>query len=474
MSGFEQQISSKEEISISNPTQEITPEYSAIPKTRKYFILILVSLVGFLGPLSGNIYLPLLPLLAKEFNVSTSTINGTVSCFMVVFAIFPIFWSSISDYRGRKFLLLIALFIYIVSNILLAALPKHIAILYVFRFFQAIGVSTLSVGMGVIADLFEIKVRGKAVSYFLLGPQLGPVLGPILSIIGVKNRWRWIFGFLAFFGAFLLLLILFFLPETLRCMVGNGSYLKNDKTWLILPSFKKLQLIEKNNPKFPKPPKPTLKNYVTVFKQRNVILCTITGSLTFATFYGILTTFSIILKKRYNYTSWKVCIAYLCPGISIIVSSLTIGHLTDYIRKYCLQNNKQYIPEYRFIFQLFGSLVLACGVIGYGWCIEKRKHVISIFVLVSISSIGSTIILNCNTTYLLESSTKQPATFVSIGNCGRNVGAAICSAIINPLINRMGEGWCFTGLGFVCLFSFLLTLLHIFLGLKAACNNNIS
>lgn len=465
---FESNISSKNEIFISNSIQGISQEYSAIPKSRRYFILILVSLVGFLGPLSGNIYLPLLPLLAKEFNVSISTINGTVSCFMIVFAIFPLFWSSISDYRGRKYLILIALAIYIVSNVLLAALPKHIAILYVFRFFQAIGVSTLSVGMGVIADLFEIRVRGKAVSYFLIGPQLGPVLGPILSIIGVKSKWRWIFAFLAFLGTSLLLLVVFFLPETLRCMVGNGSYLKNDKTWLVTPSFKKLQLVEENNARFPKPPKPTLKNYITVFKQQNVILCTITGSLTFSSFYGILTTFSITLKKRYNYTSWKVCIAYLCPGISIIVSSLTIGHLTDYVRKYCLKKNKQYIPEYRFIFQLFGSLLLLCGIVGYGWCIEKKKNVIAIFVLVSIASMGSTTILNCNTTYLLESSAKQPATFVSIGNAGRNVGAAICSAIINPLINKMGEGWCFTGLGFVCLFSFLLTLLHIFLGLKAA------
>lgn len=52
-----------------------------------------------------------------------------------------------------------------------------------------------------------------------------------------------------------------------------------------------------------------------------------------------------------------------------------------------------------------------------------------------------------NTTYLTECSTGQPATNVAIGNFARNISATICTAIIEPLINRMGFGWCLTGLG---------------------------
>lgn len=38
---------------------------------------------------------------------------------------------------------------------------------------------------------------------------------------------RWIFGILAIFSGFLLLLLFFFLPETLRSLVGNGSIYAN-------------------------------------------------------------------------------------------------------------------------------------------------------------------------------------------------------------------------------------------------------
>ena len=62
------------------------PAYCALSPGRRRFILSLVTLAGALGPLSGAIYLPVLPLLEREFNVSSTSINATVSVFMVTFA----------------------------------------------------------------------------------------------------------------------------------------------------------------------------------------------------------------------------------------------------------------------------------------------------------------------------------------------------------------------------------------------------
>ncbi|KAI2323325.1 Dityrosine transporter 1, partial [Ophidiomyces ophidiicola] len=62
------------------------PPYTAFPPARRHFILAVVTVAGFLGPLAGNIYLPALPVLARHFGVSASAINATVSVFMVVFA----------------------------------------------------------------------------------------------------------------------------------------------------------------------------------------------------------------------------------------------------------------------------------------------------------------------------------------------------------------------------------------------------
>lgn len=62
------------------------PPYSAFPARRRRLILTLVTAAGFLGPLSGTIYLPAIPSLARDLGISVVAVDATVSVFMVVFA----------------------------------------------------------------------------------------------------------------------------------------------------------------------------------------------------------------------------------------------------------------------------------------------------------------------------------------------------------------------------------------------------
>lgn len=91
-----------------------------------------------------------------------------------------------------------SLMIYIVANILLAAVPANLAALFILRIVQGFGAaSVLSLGAGTVADITEPKKRASSMSIVLLGPQLGPVLGPLLGgAITGSGSWRWIFGFL--------------------------------------------------------------------------------------------------------------------------------------------------------------------------------------------------------------------------------------------------------------------------------------
>lgn len=62
------------------------PAYSAFSPWRRRFILSVITVAGFFGPLAGGIYLPALPVLEQEFNASATAINVTVSVFMLTFA----------------------------------------------------------------------------------------------------------------------------------------------------------------------------------------------------------------------------------------------------------------------------------------------------------------------------------------------------------------------------------------------------
>ncbi len=69
---------------------------------------------------------------------------------------------------------------------------------------------------GVIADLWDAKTRGIALSIFSLAPFAGPALGPIVSgFIEVSNvNWRWLFWVCTIFSGACLVLVVLFLPET--------------------------------------------------------------------------------------------------------------------------------------------------------------------------------------------------------------------------------------------------------------------
>jgi MFS family permease len=69
---------------------------------------------------------------------------------------------------------------------------------------------------GTIADIWEVKERGKAMGIFYLGPLCGPLLSPILGgVLTQELGWRSSQWALAIFGGLLVVFILFCLPETL-------------------------------------------------------------------------------------------------------------------------------------------------------------------------------------------------------------------------------------------------------------------
>ncbi|WLF79015.1 Dityrosine transporter 1 [Lodderomyces elongisporus] len=433
-------------------------EYCVLPLKRKFLIVAIATLAGCLGPIAGNIYMPILPSLEDIFQVSSSTMDGTVSVFMAIFAFCPLIWASWADYGGRKMLYLLPLSFFIIANVLLASVPANIVALYILRIVQAFGASSvMSVGAGIVSDVIEPRNRAKAISIFMWGPQLGPVIGPVLSLIATGS-WRWIFGFLALFGFAVYLMILFLLPETLRFLVGDGSCL--GKGIFVKPKWQR-KVVEG----YPRPPKPSLRNYWNLLRYPPVLLCSINSGLLFATFYGVLITFSRVLSEQYNFNTVQTSLSYLCPGGALIIGSTIGGWLSDK-----LSTRDDYIPEHRFSIQIAGLLVSMTGVIGYAWTVEKHAPVHPVFVFTFLAGFGMTWVFVATTTYLTECSPSQPSANVAIGNLMRNVAAAICTAIVEILIKKMGFGWCMTGLGLLDLLGIGIVIVLLRKGPKWRCN----
>ncbi|KAA8641751.1 Dityrosine transporter 1 [Aspergillus tanneri] len=353
------------------------PPYSVFSRPKKIFILAVVTVAGFLGPLAGNIYLPALPVLEREFHVSTAAINTTVSVFMAVFGFGPLYWSSYADWKGRRPLYIISLVVYIVANVLLAALPANFGALVFLRILQAFGSSAVvSMGAGTVSDITEPKRRARAMSYFMLGPQCGPILGPILGGALAGNvSWRWVFALLAILAAALWLVMLLFLPETLRARVGNGQ-LYSTKGWILWPPSPFSPLIpefERGSP----PARPTLKGYWRLFTYLPIAIVSVNTAVLYSSYFGIAVQLPTALEDIYHWNSTQVGGGYVAVSVAMVVGSIAGGRWSDWRRarmvKILGQDNVD--PEARLRDQIWGIFPCVGGLVMFGCWI---RHVLDL------------------------------------------------------------------------------------------------
>jgi hypothetical protein len=64
-------------------TVEPQPPHTILSENQKIFTIITASFAAFISPVSGAIYFPALPSIARDLHVSISTINLTITVYMV-------------------------------------------------------------------------------------------------------------------------------------------------------------------------------------------------------------------------------------------------------------------------------------------------------------------------------------------------------------------------------------------------------
>ncbi|KAF2278855.1 MFS general substrate transporter [Westerdykella ornata] len=429
------------------PAAEPTPPYTTFSPSRQIAIILIVTAAGFFSPLCGAVYLPSLILFEKIFKTTSAVINASVSVYWAVFGIAPLFGAAASDYGGRKTVYVISLAVFLVSNGLLAALPPTLGGLFTLRVFQALGSSMVtSIGAGTVADVTEPARRGSRMAIFLLGPQLGPLLGPLIGgQFSDESRWRWIFGFLSIACLPVYLLILFALPETLRCLVGNGSVYAG-KGWFAIPKLRQKQLVDNNE--YPKPPRPTFKGLFSVLLFVPNCIVSFASAFNFAGLSSMYVVFPRVWQRMYGFSGSETGYTYIAPGVAIILSSLLVGRLSDLLhRRYKARNNgSSPPPEMRVDMQVYAYMLAAVGKVLFGWFVLKHYHAAAILIATAIAA-GATGMINvlC-TSYQTECMPTAAASLVALSAMLRNVGSAMAAAIIDALLEKMGYGWCFTGL----------------------------
>ncbi|MDB5852903.1 MAG: Bcr/CflA family drug resistance efflux transporter [Herminiimonas sp.] len=178
-------------------------------------LLPLIAAFLMMQPLSTDLYLASLPSLASVFNVPASTVQLTLSLFVIGFGSAQLIIGPLSDRFGRRPVLLLGLSTYVVGTVLCGLAPS-IELLIAARFLQALGCcSAVIMARAIVRDAYEaeqsVRLIARASTWLSLAPLLGPILG---SYLQVSFGWRAAFVALSVFSATLLLMTFLRLPET--------------------------------------------------------------------------------------------------------------------------------------------------------------------------------------------------------------------------------------------------------------------
>jgi len=194
-------------------------------RINKNHVLALLVLIGSLGPLAADAYLPALSLLTTFFQVSDKMLKFSVTAYFVGFAGAQIIFGPLSDAYGRKKVILLGIAIGAFGAfVCFSALT--IWQFYLGRFILGVGMASgIPVARAVLKDLFSGKSLSEAAStinmVFALMPFITPLIGAYLASY---YQWQTLFQLVLLASILVFILTLLYLPETNKHL--NPSILK--------------------------------------------------------------------------------------------------------------------------------------------------------------------------------------------------------------------------------------------------------
>ena len=178
-------------------------------------VVLVLSLLLGIQPVTTDLYLPALPALTEGFGAGMAQAQLTLSALLLAFGVSQLFWGPLSDRFGRRPILLWGLSAYTLAAVGAAFAPS-MDLLIALRTLQgaAMGAAVMC-ARAIVRDLYSPMDGARAMSRGLTGLGViacaGPLLGGLLSDL---FGWRVALLAPAVFGAASLAVIALRMQET--------------------------------------------------------------------------------------------------------------------------------------------------------------------------------------------------------------------------------------------------------------------
>ncbi len=173
-----------------------------------------LGMIAALGPLSNDLYVPSMSLVASGLEVSGSAVQLTMSSLLIGFSFGALIYGPLSDRFGRKPILCAGLTMYAIAGVL-AALSPSLTYLVMARALQGFAASAgMVLSRAIILDRWRGEEASRALSWVSIFMFFTPVLAPLVGgYVSGFDFWPAVFWMQAGAGVLSLVVTLFMLPR---------------------------------------------------------------------------------------------------------------------------------------------------------------------------------------------------------------------------------------------------------------------
>lgn len=437
--------------------------HTILTQNERLFFAMVLGLAGIGSSFSMPVYWPALTELATAFHTTEDRINYSITSYLALQAVSPVFISSLSDVFGRRPVMILCLVGGVAFNIALAC-TKEYWCLILFRSLLALFVAPLvSITIASVGDFTTKRDRGTlttiASGITLCGQTIAPLLGAVMETVW---SWRAIFWFSTILDGVLLLGFVLLVPETHRRYVGNlGVRPKRWYQWSPVLLYLKDRVNDDEN--FPSllqgkavynPWKP-----LSLVTRPSVLFILLPTSIQFATWTILQTTLSLQLRDGYHYSVLQIGLCFIVPGAATVISTLLSGRLIDFLYKrrkgrYQLKYKEELehgeqppsfnIINCRLVPVVPISLIAASATVTFGWCIGAGVSPAVVLVMTFIVTICLMYPMSVVNTVLIDLFPNITGGVTALNNLFRCGMSAIFVSCLGKMTSAMTTGGTYT------------------------------
>jgi len=312
--------------------------------------------------LNSAIFAPGTKSASKAFEVGIEVGSLCTTLYVLGFALGPLIWAPTSELKGRKWPLTISILLCGIFTIA-SAVAKDIQTLIISRFFAGVcGASQLTVVPGVLADVYDAKYRGVAISVYALTVFGGPFTAPFVGGFTVSSYlgWRWTLYIPAILSLANGAVSLFFLKETyapcilttkaiaIRKATNNwGMHAKHEEVQVDLAS-----LLDKY---FSRPLRLLLTEPI-------ILAVTLYMSFIYGLVYALLEAYPVVFEQIHGMSPGVAGLMFIGLLIGVLLAlGFILSQQVTYRRK-AVENNGVAVPEWRLRPTVLGAPVFTVGL----------------------------------------------------------------------------------------------------------------